>query len=172
MHIKFPKKMEAPMRYLKLKLLPKTLFFRTMLLIIIPLIVVQIVSVIAYFSGSWGKVGKKLSDNLSSNMAFVVQLAQQDYSEFDNIKQLAKNLYEIDVEFFNNDVKHSEMNRTSQNNNIVTGFFEKSLRSDFPDAVTHLYLPEGSSTLIALAILPYGFAFYIPYFFSFELVEW
>ena len=48
MHIKFPKKMEGPMRYLKLKLLPKTLFFRTMLLIIIPLIAVQIVSVVAY----------------------------------------------------------------------------------------------------------------------------
>ena len=83
MHIKFPTKMEGVMRYLKLKMFPKTLFFRTMLLIIIPLIVVQIVSVIAYFSGSWGKVGKKLSDNLSANMAFVVNLSEKDFDEFD-----------------------------------------------------------------------------------------
>ena len=150
MHIKFPQKMEGPIRYLKLKLLPKTLFFRTMLLIIIPLIAVQIVSVVAYFSGSWGKVGKRLSDNLSSNMAFVVNLAENNQDEFGNIKALTKNLYDIDVEFFDNDSKYSEMNKTSQNNDMVTGFFEKSLRNDFPDAVTHLYLTEGSSTLIAL----------------------
>ena len=76
MHIVFPKKVEGTMRYLKLKLLPKTLFFRTMLLIFIPLIVVQVVSIIAYFNGSWGKVGRRLSDNLSSNMAFIVQLTE------------------------------------------------------------------------------------------------
>ena len=150
MHIKFPKKMEEPMRYLKLKLLPKTLFFRTMLLIIVPLIVVQIVSVVAYFSGNWGKVGKRLSDNLSSNMAFVVNLAEKDFNDFDNIKGLTQKLYNLDVEFFDNEIKHSEINKTSRNNAIVTGFFEESLRADFPNAVTYLYLTEKDSTLIAL----------------------
>ena len=67
MHIVFPKKIEGTMRYLKLKLLPKTLFFRTMLLIFIPLIVVQVVSVVAFFDGSWGRVGRRLSSNLTSN---------------------------------------------------------------------------------------------------------
>ncbi len=150
MHIRFPKKVEGTLRYLKLKLLPKTLFFRTMLLIIIPLIVVQIVSVIAYFSGSWGKVGRRLSDNLSSNMAFVVNLAEHNYDNFENIKNLSKKLYGIDVEYFDNENKYSEMNKTSRNNKMVTGFFEEALRKDFPDAVTHLYLPEAGATLIAL----------------------
>ena len=36
MHIKFPETVDNTLRYLKLKLLPKTLFFRTMLLIFIP----------------------------------------------------------------------------------------------------------------------------------------
>lgn len=44
MHIKLPEKAEEGLRYLRLKFLPKTLFFRTMLLIFIPLIVVQVVS--------------------------------------------------------------------------------------------------------------------------------
>ena len=39
MRIKFPEKVDNTLRYLKLKFLPKTLFFRTMLLIFIPLIV-------------------------------------------------------------------------------------------------------------------------------------
>jgi len=150
MHIKFPSRVEDIMRYLKLKLLPKTLFFRTMLLIFIPLILVQIVSIVAYFSGSWGKVGRRLSDNLSSNMAFVVQLNERNPDSFAEIKKLAASLYELDVDYFSNEDKHSVMNKTSRNDRMVTGFFEDSLRRDFPDAVTSLYLTEGRSLLIAL----------------------
>lgn len=144
------------MRYLKLKLLPKTLFFRTMLLIFIPLIIVQVVSIVAYFSGSWGKVGKRLSDNLSSNMAFVVQITENNPAEFPQIKNLANNLYELDVEFIDNENKHSVMNNTSRNNKLVTGFFEEALSRDFPDDVTSIYLTEGRAKLIALIDTPEG----------------
>ena len=90
MHIRFPKKVEGTLRYLKLKLLPKTLFFRTMLLIIIPLIVVQIVSVIAYFSGSWGKVGRRLSDNFEG-IKITGALSAFDQLKFaDFLKELKK----------------------------------------------------------------------------------
>lgn len=156
MHIKFPSKIESSMRYLKLKLLPKTLFFRTMLLIFIPLIIVQVVSIVAYFSGSWGKVGKRLSDNLSSNMAFVVQITENNPAEFPQIKNLANNLYELDVEFIDNENKHSVMNNTSRNNKLVTGFFEEALSRDFPDDVTSIYLTEGRAKLIALIDTPEG----------------
>jgi two-component system osmolarity sensor histidine kinase EnvZ len=150
MHIKFPSRVEDTIRFLKLKMLPKTLFFRTMLLIFIPLILVQVVSIVAYFSGSWGKVGRRLSDNLSSNMAFVVQLAEQNPDNFSQIKQLAASVYDLDVEFIDNDEKHSVMNKTSRHNKLVTGFFEDALQRDFPDAVTSTYLTEGRSILIVL----------------------
>lgn len=150
MHIRFPNKVESLLRYLKLKLLPKTLFFRTMLLIFIPLILVQVVSVVAYFSGSWGKVGRRLSENLSSNMAFVVQLSENNPSDFEYVQSLAKNLYDLDVAYFENETKHSIMNETLRDNKIVTGFLEKALHSDFPQAVTNLYLKEDRSQVIAL----------------------
>ena len=149
MHIVFPKKVEGTMRYLKLKLLPKTLFFRTMLLIFIPLIVVQVVSIIAYFNGSWGKVGR-LSDNLSSNMAFIVQLTEQNPDNFAEIQKLAKSVYQLDVEYFNNDLKHSERIKTSRNYRLVTEFFERALKNDFPDAETSTYLTDGRAVLITL----------------------
>ncbi len=150
MHIVFPKKVEGTMRYLKLKLLPKTLFFRTMLLIFIPLIVVQVVSIIAYFNGSWGKVGRRLSDNLSSNMAFIVQLTEQNPDNFAEIQKLAKSVYQLDVEYFNNDLKHSERIKTSRNYRLVTEFFERALKNDFPDAETSTYLTDGRAVLITL----------------------
>lgn len=150
MHIKFPTLIEKIMRFLKFKLLPKTLFFRTMLLIFIPLIIVQVVSIIAYFNGSWGKVGRRLSDNLSSNMAFVIHLTEENPGNFPQIQNLSQSIYELDVEYFSNADKHSVVNKTSRNNHLVTGFFEDSLKRDFPDAVTQLYLTEGRATLIAL----------------------
>lgn len=150
MHIKFPGRVESSMRYLKLKLLPKTLFFRTMLLIFIPLIIVQVVSIVAYFSGSWGKVGKRLSDNLSSNMAFMVQMTQDEPQNFPKIKDLAQTLYDLDVEYIDNENKHSVMSNTVKNNHLVTGFFESALKRDFPDDITSLYLTEGRAKLIAL----------------------
>lgn len=150
MHISYPHNVENLMRRLKLKILPKTLFFRTMLLIFIPLIVVQVVSIIAYFNGSWSKVGRRLSDNLSSNMAFVIQLAEQNPANLPEIQKLTKSVYEMDVEFYNNEEKHSIMNTTSRNNDLVTGFLEDSLRRDFPNAVTSIYLTGKRANLIAL----------------------
>lgn len=150
MHIKFPEAVEKNMRFLKLKLLPKTLFFRTMLLIFIPLIIVQIVSIVAFFSGSWGKVGKRLSENLSSNMAFVVQLSERNPDQFPQIQELASGLYDLDVEFVGNEHKYSVMKKTSKNNHLVTGFLEDALHKDFPEDATSLYLTGGRSKLIAL----------------------
>lgn len=154
MRITFPHQIEDNLRKFKRRLLPKTLFFRTMLLIIVPLIVVQIVSIVAYFNGSWGKVGRRLSDNLSSNMAFVVEVCENNPSRFEEIRQLAKRFYELDVEFSDNTSKHQLINE-AQNNKIVTTLFEKSLKNEFSGFETTLYL-EGERTLVALVNTPNG----------------
>jgi len=60
MRVRLPQKVDDEINYFRQKVLPKTLFFRTMLLVIVPLIVVQIVSIVAYFDSSWGKIGKRL----------------------------------------------------------------------------------------------------------------
>ena len=88
MHLKFPEKVDNGLRFLKLKLLPKTLFFRTMLLIFIPLIVVQVVSIVAFFDGSWGRVGRRLSNNLTSDMSFVMQLIEKSPDKLQEIKKV------------------------------------------------------------------------------------
>ena len=116
MHIMFPQKIENSLRFLRLKLLPKTLFFRTMLLIFIPLILVQVVSIIAFFDGNWSKVGRRLSDNLSNNMAFVVRLAEQNPQSFEQIQTLAQNVYALDVEYFDNSEKIDVLSKASRRN--------------------------------------------------------
>ncbi len=156
MRIKFPSKVDNVLRFLKLKLLPKTLFFRTMLLIFIPLIVVQVVSIVAFFDGSWGRVGKRLSSNLTSDMSFIMELTAASPKNLKNIKELAKKNFDFEYSFYNNTQKHNVINKASRNNKLVTGFLEDSLRSKFPDAVTSIYMGQGDKDLMVFIDRPSG----------------
>ena len=135
MRVRLPQKVDDEINYFRQKVLPKTLFFRTMLLVIVPLIVVQIVSIVAYFDSSWGKIGKRLSDNLSENIAFIVALNEENPNHFDDLQRLAADLYGIEAEYSQNDEKYTMLNNAKKNK-MVTGFFESSLRAKFTNAKT------------------------------------
>ncbi len=148
MHLIFPKKMEDSMRWLKFKLLPRTLFFRTMLLIFIPLIVVQVVSIIAFFDGSWGRVGKRLSTNLTSNMAFAIRLTEEAPDNLSEIKNLTSQIFDMEFEYYPNAEKHKIMREAKEQNKLVTGFLEDALKAQFPEAITSIYMGGGSPDLV------------------------
>ncbi len=150
MRIKFPGKVENALRFLKLKFLPKTLFFRTMLLIFIPLIVVQVVSIVVFFDGSWGRMGKRLSANLTSDMQFVMEIVNRNPSQIGKIQQLAESSLGLSVEYYPNKVKYKEMNKVTKNHRMITGFLEESLRQKFPEAVSSIYLGKGDKDLTVL----------------------
>ena len=146
MHIKFPRKVEGLILVLKKKIMPKTLFFRTMLLIFIPLIVVQVVSIYAFFDGNWKKVGRRLSDNLVANMAFVIQM-DTGKEEFARVKEMASSLYGLDVSFYDNEAKHTVWKKNKKDSPFVTGFLAESLQERFPMANTEIFLGKHRSYL-------------------------
>lgn len=147
MKLMFPDRVEDSLRWLKFKLLPKTLFFRTMLLIFIPLIVVQVVSIVAFFEGSWGKVGKRLSTNLTSDMALIMQVVEDNPAVLGDIQRLSFEKLELDVKYFTNEEKLSVINKTSKNSKLITGFLEDSLKNEFPDAMTSIYIDDKRNDL-------------------------
>ena len=69
--------------------MPRTLFFRTMMLIFIPLIVVQVVSVVVFFDGSWSRMGRKLSENLVDDIAVIIRL-KEDGMPLEDLQNLAR----------------------------------------------------------------------------------
>lgn len=156
MRIKFPSKVDDILRYLKFKYLPKTLFFRTMLLIFIPLIVVQVVSIVAFFDGTWGRVGKRLSSNLTSDMAFVIELSDKSPKNIPNIKELSQKNFDLGFDYYTNTKKHNVINKASRNNKLITGFLEQSLRNKFPDAVTSIYIGKGEKDMTVFIDRPSG----------------
>ena len=146
MHIKFPQKINSFLSWIKRKIMPKTLFFRTMLLIFIPLIVVQIVSIYAFFDGNWNKVGRKLSENLSSNMAFVIKMHNEN-NDFESIKQLASTLYNLDVTYYDNENKNAAWRENKKHTQFATAFLPEALEARFPQANTEIFLTQHHTNL-------------------------
>ncbi len=156
MHVKFPSKVDNVLRYLKLKLLPKTLFFRTMLLIFIPLIVVQVVLIVAFFDGNWSRMGRKLSDNLTSDISFVIQYTQDNPKKVKQIKDLAFNNWDLSVTYFSNEEKDIVLSKAGENNKMITGFLEESLKKTFPGYDTSIYMNAKRDALWIFVDTPKG----------------
>lgn len=95
MHIRLPQKWEDRLQVWRRRLLPRTLFFRTMLLIFIPLIVVQVVSVVVFFDGSWSRMGRKLSENLVDNIKVIIELDEKGMAQAE-LENLSKNGFQIE----------------------------------------------------------------------------
>ena len=152
MHIKFPSKMEKVLQYLKIKIMPNTLFFRTMLLIFIPLILVQVVSIVAFFHGNWERVGKRLSNNLSNNIAVAIELTKEHPDMIENIQKLYAQNYGIHLDLITGEEQLAVKNNThyGKDYKIVTGLLEESLHEKFPDTITTVYLENGRAELIVL----------------------
>ena len=156
MHIKLPKRMDNTVRYLKLKILPKRLFFRTMLLIFIPLIVVQVVSIVAFWDGTWGRVGSKLANNLTSDMAVIMEMINKSPNHLQDIKQIAKTNFDMEVTAYLSQDKHKAINNVlkKNNNELVTGFLEKNLKKKFPADLTSVYWNRQESLLTIFVDTP------------------
>ena len=152
MHITFPEKIDKTLQYIKLKIFPNTLFFRTMLLIFIPLILVQVVSIVAFFNGNWEKVGKRLSENLSNNIAIAIETTTNNPNMLGEIVDLYKQNYKIDVELVTKENELSVRTNTHYSNDykIVTGFLETALHNKFPNAMTNVYLANGRDDVVVL----------------------
>lgn len=145
MRIKLPSKLSKFLRNAKYKLLPRTLFFRTMLLIFIPLIVVQVVSIVAFFDSSWSKVGRRLSDNLVADMSMLIDLHEEFPNSMSELKDLS--LSNIDMEYDYYPEGSYVLEEDAYNNKIVTKLLESSLQRKFPNRIYNIYLDKsGKST--------------------------
>ena len=155
MHLILPKGLNSVLTAFKRKFLPRSLFFRTMLLIFVPLIVVQVVSVYAYWNSSWSKVGRRLSDNLVEDMAFIITI-DDGTKNFADIKAQAKAIYDIDVQFYENENKHNVWRKNKNNGRFITGFLAESLTKRFPMANTEVFLSNHHNDLNILVDMDKG----------------
>lgn len=150
MHIKLPEKAEEGLRYLRLKFLPKTLFFRTMLLIFIPLIVVQVVSVVMFFDGSWSRMGRRLSDNLTSDMSFIMEQVNRNPSRLKEMQALSSQKFGMEFEYYSNQDKLKAISKVRKANRMIVGYLEESLEKAFPKAEINIFEGKADKDLAVM----------------------
>ena len=152
MHITFPTKIEKVIQYIKIKIFPNTLFFRTMLLIFIPLIFLQASVIVAFLNGNWAKVGKILSNNLSNNIAMAIEMVEENPALLPEIETLYNSNYKIKVERVTKENELAVKTNThyGKDYKIVTGFLEESLHEKFPNAMTNVFLVNGRDNVVIL----------------------
>lgn len=129
MHIRLPQKLDDKLYYWRQKLLPRTLFFRTMMLIFVPLIVVQVVSVMVFFDGSWSRMGRRLSENMVDNFSLIINLQEDGVNE-KKIMELASEKLQIEVDF----LKEKVLEKTQQISaldSVALVYFKGALESRF-----------------------------------------
>ncbi|MFR8206704.1 MAG: ATP-binding protein [Alphaproteobacteria bacterium] len=138
------------MRYLRLKFLPKTLFFRTMLLIFIPLIVVQVVSVVMFFDGSWSRMGRRLSDNLTSDMSFIMEQVNRNPSRLKEMQALSSQKFGMEFEYYSNQDKLKAISKVRKANRMIVGYLEESLEKAFPKAEINIFEGKADKDLVVM----------------------
>lgn len=147
MRVVLPKKIGNFFRKIKYIVFPKTLFFRTMLLIFIPLILVQGVSIYAYFDSSWSRIGRSMSDNLTGNMSLIVKMYEEHPESIRDIQTNARKNLSLKFEFVKTlDMSSQKPENEYYKNKVITSFLENSLSKTFPNTITSVYLDKNINT--------------------------
>ncbi len=149
MHLRLSPKIEEKLSAWRLKYLPRTLFFRTMLLIFVPLVAVQIVSVVVFFDGSWSRMGRRLSVALASDMSMIVNLVQDNLLSLERAQQYAKDFLGLDVEYIDLD-KHSEFAEVNKSTPIILGFLDDALREKFSSDGYKMFLTSDDNNIVVV----------------------
>lgn len=143
MHIKLPQKIEEKLRFWRRKLLPRTLFFRTMMLIFVPLIVVQVVSVVVFFDGSWSRMGRRLSDNLVDDIKVILSLKDEGVP-IDKIKEIVNTNIDIDFDFYEGK-NSASFTKQIKANPIVIAYLQEAMRSAFDNGKWSIFVDENNN---------------------------
>lgn len=144
MHLKLPQKVEDRLSFWRRRLLPRTLFFRTMMLIFVPLIVVQVVSVVVFFDGSWSRMGRRLSDNLVDDIKVIIRLAESGMPVQD-VQALADKDLQISFAIYDA-AQGAKIKKALKPNPIVVAYLKETLERAFGEDNWSILLDEEQNT--------------------------
>jgi len=84
--------------------LPKTLFNRLVAIILVPMFLVQLITVLIFYERHWDSVTRQMTDALASEIRLLVDRLPENPTpeNVDNLRIFAKNYFNIEIEFVPN----------------------------------------------------------------------
>ena len=118
--------------------MPKTLFGRMLGIILIPMILVQIVTVFIFYERHWDSVTRQMADSLSGEIKLVVERAGAQFTVADlsGLQAEANRYFRFQLAFTEDEILSADaLNATPQNYSELS--LSNTLRSriDFPFAI-------------------------------------
>ncbi|NQV44804.1 MAG: HAMP domain-containing protein, partial [Rhodospirillales bacterium] len=143
------------------RILPKSLFGRSLMIIVTPLVLLQIVSTVLFFETHWNKVSRRLASSVAGDIAVVVDIMRRDPTPESQVwlTRLARNSMGLELEFTHGEVLQSVT--TSGNDGMERTLLEalqiyvrKPVRIDADSLDRHviieIQLPDGVLEAITL----------------------
>lgn len=111
------------------KILPKSLLGRTLLIIVTPLVLLQIVSATVFYESHWTKVSRSMARSLAGDISALIELLHQDHSPqgITAIRELAANNMGLVVTLEKNKILANVPENKSVS--IVDKMFVRSLKN-------------------------------------------
>ena len=109
--------------------LPKTLFNRLLAIILVPMFLVQLITVLIFFERHWDSVTRQMADALASEISLLIDRLPAEPSS-ENIYELqiyAKKYFKFDVDFVVNSILTKKDIDT--NSNYTAFAFKESMNS-------------------------------------------
>ena len=91
-------------------LLPKRLFYRALLIVAVPVIVIQLVITIVFFDSLWIKTNKGMTRALVNEISTFVEVYDNEKLDRNELKNLFSLFLDLNIEFINKefDSKYNE----------------------------------------------------------------
>ena len=83
------------------KILPKRLFYRALLIVAIPILVIQLVITIVFFDSLWIKTNKGMTRALISEISTFVEVYYNEKIDRSELKNLFSLFLDLNIEFSN-----------------------------------------------------------------------
>ena len=111
------------------KILPKSLLGRTLLIIVTPLVLLQLVSATVFYESHWTKVSRSMARSLAGDISALIELLHQDHSPqgITAIRELAANNMGLVVTLEKNKILANVPEKKSVS--IVDKMFVRSLKN-------------------------------------------
>ncbi|RPG59308.1 MAG: HAMP domain-containing protein [Flavobacteriales bacterium TMED235] len=92
------------------QILPKRLFYRALLIVAIPVIVLQLVITIVFFDSLWIKTNKGMTKTLVKEISTFIEVYDNEKSDKEELSNLFSLFLDLNIEFFENENFNSDYN--------------------------------------------------------------
>ncbi|MDA9558507.1 ATP-binding protein [Alphaproteobacteria bacterium] len=118
------------------KFFPKTLFGRSLVIILIPVLILQFVLIYFFYERHWEDVGRRLALALGGQISFILDTLQENnFSENSIIEQFDK----AEKSFLIKSKWYPEQSLKNYNQNKVTTLLDKTLQKSLAERINYTY---------------------------------